>query len=66
MIGDSFDRDSFNLEKTLGAFTSSFGSTAILSAWVWSDWENLSANIFKVTCNKKLLRSELALYKVVL
>ncbi|CAK8698607.1 unnamed protein product [Clavelina lepadiformis] len=48
VIGDSFDRDSFNLEKMLGAFTSSFGSTAILSAWVWSDHENSSANIFKI------------------
>ncbi|XP_076804434.1 membrane metallo-endopeptidase-like 1 isoform X1 [Clavelina lepadiformis] len=37
VIGDSFDRDSFNLEKTLGAFTSGFGSTAILSAWVGQD-----------------------------
>ncbi|XP_076804422.1 membrane metallo-endopeptidase-like 1 isoform X2 [Clavelina lepadiformis] len=49
VIGDSFDRDSFNLEKTLGAFTSGFGSTAILSATVGQDEKDSSANIFKIS-----------------
>ncbi|CAK8698583.1 unnamed protein product [Clavelina lepadiformis] len=48
VIGDSFDRDSFNLEKTLGAFTSGFSSKAILSAWVGKDEKDSSANIFQI------------------